>query len=79
MLLSWTNEQDPDIYYAKRGYGRYSIAYVSGEEGWVARWHPSRGPLHQGEYLTNVPRLDAAKRACEKHAKEQMQQAPLKI
>src|SRR3954469_16064051 len=49
------------------------------EEGWVARWHPSRGPLHQGEYLTNVPRLDAAKRACEKHAKEQMQQALLKI
>jgi hypothetical protein len=79
MLLLWTTEQDPEIYYAEFGGGRYSIAYVSGSKGWVARWHRSRRPLHQGEYLTGVPRLDAAKRACERHAEEQMQQAPFKV
>ena len=73
MLLSWTNEQDPDIYCAACGYGLYSITYVRGPKVWVARWHPTRGPLYQGRHLTNAPRLDAAKRACEHHAKKRMQ------
>jgi hypothetical protein len=71
MLLSWTNEEDPEIYYAECGGGRYSIAYVSCDKGWVARWQRIHA-LNEGEYLTGVPRLDAAKRACEQHA-EQMQ------
>jgi len=37
----------------------------------VARWHRSRDPFTQGQNITGTPTLEAAKVACERHAKQQ--------
>jgi len=37
----------------------------------VARWHRSRDPFTQGQNITGTPKLEAAKVACERHAKQQ--------
>ena len=85
-LLIWTIDLSGGLseevapHYADFGRGRYSVARVPGflTPWYAARWHRSRRPQNYGENITGAPTLEAAKAACEHHAKLHRETRPRK-
>ena len=64
--LTWT--ADSGGHRADFGAGRYRVAKIPKREGWLARW-TIRGD-RRGEVIADVRTLEAAKTACEQHARQ---------
>jgi hypothetical protein len=84
-LLTWTIDlsaacsEEAAPHYANFGHGRYSVGKAIGSRPWyVARWHRSRRPQNYGQNITGAPTLEAAKAACEHHAKLHRETRPRK-